>query len=472
MRAKVGGRAVGMLLLVVAALLAACESQIIYRDLRSNEEPVPGAGDFLGYSGDQAKRTVCGNCHVGKQAQWRQTAHAGAWATLAASGAARPECEACHSVSSRGNEVTEPNVGWVATRNARFQDVQCESCHGPGLTHMLNPDALGTKPLAPLAVGADLSMGCGECHSGAHRPFAEEWSGSLHARVVASRSTNTACIGCHEAKGVLQAWGVKSRFTEENSPEQHMAITCSVCHDPHDARHRGQLRFSVDVPILEQNLCMKCHHRRAQPQLTSAQGPHSPEGPLLLGEAGWFPPNFEFPAGALVGSHGSDRNPRLCATCHVNDYEMRDALTGAFSFRATGHSFQAIPCVNGEGVPTGERACDATTRSFRSCTGCHLSEGAARSALAVAELRIQRLSGEVEGLIARIPGSEFSTTDNRLTTGEGARFNMQLARKRGSAAHNPFLIEALLLGSIRQIEIDYGLRPSAGLSLQAELQAP
>jgi hypothetical protein len=50
-----------------------------------------------------------------------------------------------------------------------------------------------------------------------HRPFAEEWSNSKHARVVASRSTNVNCVGCHEAKGILQAWGVKSTFMEESA---------------------------------------------------------------------------------------------------------------------------------------------------------------------------------------------------------------------------------------------------------------
>jgi hypothetical protein len=56
-------------------------------------------------------------------------------------------------VSSLGNQVTQPSVGWVGTQNARYQDVQCESCHGPGLVHVTNPDAPGTKPLAPIAVG-------------------------------------------------------------------------------------------------------------------------------------------------------------------------------------------------------------------------------------------------------------------------------------------------------------------------------
>jgi predicted CXXCH cytochrome family protein len=453
-------RVTHILLLLALTVVVACDSEIVYRDSKAYEDLPVGAGDFLGYSDVSAKRTTCGNCHIGKQTQWSQTAHAHAWQTLQNSGNAQPLCQECHTVSARGNLVTDNSVAWVATQNARYQDVQCESCHGPGLTHVTNPDATGTKPLAPLAVGADLSRGCGECHSGVHRPFAEEWTSSKHARVVASRSTNVNCIGCHEAKGVLQAWGVKSTFMEEASTGEHMAITCAVCHDPHDNRNQGQLRFPMDVTSVEQNLCMKCHQRRGSPDLAnSLQGPHSPEGPLLLGEAGWFPPNFEYPSGALVGSHGSDRNPRLCATCHVTDYEIRDPLTDGFTFRATGHSFQAIPCVDADGIPTGSSSCDLAQRSFRSCTSCHLTENAARTALSVKETAIKRLTDDIDGLIKRIPTSELNASDNRYTTAEGAQFNMRLALKKGSIAHNPFLLEALLHASIRQIEIDYGIRP-------------
>jgi predicted CXXCH cytochrome family protein len=458
------------LLLLVLTVALGCEAQISYRDPALYEQPPAGAGEFLGYSTVANKRTVCGNCHIGKQREWEQTAHSRAWETLQKSGASQPVCQECHSVSSLGNQVSTKAVAWPGTQNARYQDVQCESCHGPGLAHVTNPDARGTKPLAAIAVGTDLTRGCGQCHSGVHRPYAEEWTNSLHARVTGSRSTNVNCIGCHEAKGVLQAWGIKSTFMEESTPGDHMAITCAVCHDPHDSRNKGQLRFPLDAPSVQQNLCMKCHHRRGTPDLASASsGPHSPEGPLLLGEAGWIPPNFQYAPGALVGSHGSDGNPKLCATCHVTDYQIQDPLTKSFAFRATGHSFQAIPCVDAQGVPTGVRNCALTERSFRSCTGCHLSENAARTALSVAELRISRLVGEIGAMLPRIAAAEFSNTDNRYTTAEGARFNMQLAQKKGSIAHNPFLLEALLLASIKQIEIDYGIRPRASVPLQPQL---
>jgi predicted CXXCH cytochrome family protein len=460
--------------LVLLLFMPACSDRIVEVERPIFENPPAGAGEFLGYSAAEQKRTVCGNCHIGKQRAWEGTAHAGAWSTLQASAAKREMCEGCHSVSSLGNFVTETSVGWVGTLNARYQDVQCESCHGPGLTHVLNPDADGTKPLAPLAVGTDLSRGCGECHSGVHRPFQEEWTASKHGRVpVGTRSTNPNCIGCHEAKGVLQGWGIRASFIEQDAPGDHMAITCAVCHDPHEARHPGQLRFALNVPSLEDNLCMKCHQKRGAPEPGSVQGPHSPEGPLLLGTAGWIPPSFTAAPGSLVGSHGAPGNPRLCATCHVTDYQVRDALTGSFTFRATGHSFQAIPCVDDDGIPTGERVCEITQRSFRSCTdGCHSSESAARSAYLVAEMRMQRLAETLGGLLDRIPASEFVMVDGHRTTALGARFNLQLVTtKRGSAIHSPFLMEALLLATIQQIEIDYGLRPLGEISLEPQLSA-
>jgi predicted CXXCH cytochrome family protein len=464
-------RLIGLLALGLAGAINSACNDIVYRDRDPFEQPVAGAGDFLGYSNAADKKTTCGNCHVGKQAEWSGTAHASAWTTLSATPGRQPSCEGCHTISSRGNLVTTENVGWVATKHERYQDVQCESCHGPGLTHVVNPDVAANKPLASINAGVDLTLGCGECHSGAHQPFVEEWSKSRHARVIVSRSTNPSCVGCHDAKGVLQAWGVKTNFIEANKTE-YMGITCAVCHDPHDARNPGQLRFPMDVAAVESNLCMKCHLRRAQPDPASSAGPHSPQGPLLLGEAGWFPPNFQYPPGALVGSHGTDRNPKLCATCHVNNYEVNDKLTGNFAFRATGHSFQPTPCVDAQGIPTGSTTCDIAERSFRACTTCHLTESAARTALTVARARLERLAGEIAGLLPRIPSSEFSTTDNRISTGEGSRFNMQLAQEKGSPAHNPFLVEALLLASIRQIELDYGLKPSAALVMQAQLAPP
>ena len=456
-------------------MMGGCSDEIVYRDLPDFETPPEAALGFLGFSDADAKRTTCGNCHSGKQAQWEQTAHAHAWETLVNSGHAAASCEGCHTVGALGNATTATTAGYASTQSPRYQNVQCESCHGPGLTHVTNPDIQGNKPLASIAVGTNLTNGCGECHSGAHQPFAEQWASSRHANAPGTRGTNASCWSCHDAKKVLESWGVNTIFTEASDANAHLPVTCLVCHDPHNAKNPNQLRFPIDVPDVETNLCMKCHHKRAEPDVNSTRGPHSPQGPILLGEGGWIPPNFQYPPKSLVGSHGSDQNPKLCATCHVAAYEVPDKLTGRFNFRATGHSFQPIPCVDANGVPLPdpETPCEDAERSFKACVVCHSSEAGARTARAVAKVRLQELADELDALLDQLAGtSAFNYTDGITSTAEGSRFNEGLARERGSAIHNPFLVEALLRASIKQVELDYGLSARPGLSLRPMLLPP
>ena len=68
-------------------------------------------------------------------------------------------------------------------------------------------------------------------------------------------------------------------------------------------------------------------------------------------------------------------------------------------------------------------------------------------------------------MIAKIPATEFKTNDNKITTAEGAKFNLGLAGKGGTEIHNPFLIESLLTASIKQITTDYGIAPTNQIPL-------
>jgi predicted CXXCH cytochrome family protein len=456
-------------LLLGAGVLASCtDEKIVFRDRELFDEPLPAAQGMLGYSDQAAGLTTCGNCHIDAQSHWETTKHAGAWETLQASGGAQAFCEGCHTVNELGNALAEM-AGYSATGEDRYHDVQCESCHGPGLDHVRNPNDQ-TVPLAALSVGVDLTVGCGECHQGTHHPFAEEWSQSGHGNVIASPAGRAACESCHTGEGALKAWGVTDPYVEQQQldlPDQHMPITCGVCHDPHGSPNSAQLRFPVDVPNEEQNLCMKCHHKRGVPDFTASQrGPHSPQGPLLLGEGGWWPPNLTLPGGKLVASHGTDENPKLCAGCHLNSFEVTDAETGAFDFQATGHLFLATPCIeDGRPVP-GD--CDVEEKSYQVCADCH-DPDVARGLLFLVQTRLNNLADEVDALLAQVPASEFDVDDNVYSTAEGSRFNSQLARFPGTAAHNPFLTEALLIASIDQLEAEYGVAASASLSRVREL---
>lgn len=444
--------------LMLVVFVGCSDTKTVFVERPLFDEPPANAAGFLGY-GTEADRTagvaVCGQCHSGKQRDWVTTGHADAWATLQDSGHGQEFCEGCHAVSENGNATSTPG-GWTATADARYEDVQCESCHGPGDAHVNAPGA--SQPMASIAVGTDVTTGCGECHSGSHHPFLEEWSQSRHGYAgnegVRGRGS---CQSCHEGRGALVALGVNTSYAEQGGSTDQ-PITCAVCHDPHGSPNEANLRYPIDVTNVEQNLCMKCHQKRAVPELTNSRGPHSPQGPLLLGEdAGWIPPNFD--TSIVRGTHGSDQNSELCATCHVNDYTITDPVTGEFTFHATGHLFKAIPCVDAQGIPTADESCAFTERTFASCSDCH-DETTARTLYTVATNRIASDVAQLAAQLAGVPSSEFDPDDDVLTVAEGALFNQKLGEITSSAIHNPFLTEALLLGSMQAVQAEYGIAPS------------
>ncbi|HUP50961.1 MAG TPA: cytochrome c3 family protein [Longimicrobiales bacterium] len=469
-----------MALLGAWAASACVDERIVYRDRDLFDGPLAAAGSFLGYTDNETKLTVCGNCHVEKQGHWIASAHADAWADLQANPGAQGFCEGCHTVNELGNAVTE-SAGYNATGEARYEDVQCESCHGPGLAHVTNP-LRANAPLAPVDVGADLSQGCAQCHAGSHHPFADEWNLSAHGEGALAPQYRTrvdgGCAACHGAAAALESWGVRASYSEAGE-NRAMGITCAVCHDPHSADHAGQLRYSATTPDVGLNLCMQCHQKRSIPdEGTTSRGPHSPQGPLLLGEVGtigWTPPNFAYNVERIRGTHGSERNTRLCAGCHINSYEVTDPDTGSHIFSVTGHRFLAVPCVDSNGVPTEDQSCPQTEteRNFASCTtsGCHGDAIAARSALDAAEGRISDLVDELNALLAQVPATEFSTTDTIFTVAEGARFNALLGAVKSSATHNPFMTEALLRSSMDAVRDQYNLPAAAGGSQEEALRA-
>jgi hypothetical protein len=207
------------------------------------------------------------------------------------------------------------------------------------------------------------------------------------------------------------------------------------------------------------------------PNESHGLAPHSPETELLVGEAGWIPPGADLDYGAIVASHGTGNNEKLCATCHVVMYEITDQATGEFVFQSVGHTFQAIPCVDGDGIPNGETDCAITTaeRSFVGCvdSGCHSSED---GAAAILNLRGGFVAARAAALLAQLlivdpnldePGGEIDATNSTFTVAEGAFFNYNLATHGGdsyaSTTHNSPWIRALLAASIAAVEDEYGV---------------
>ncbi len=476
-------------IVAAAAILGACtDEKIVFVDRAPFNPPVDALNGFLGYYDASAKVTACGNCHVSHQRDWVATAHADAWDGLQSSPGAQSFCEGCHTVSERGNLVAGP-AGYNRVADSAYHDVQCESCHGPGFEHASVPD-VGTPPLARIRVeNSDTAGTCGDCHAGAHHPFVEEWSQSRHATVA---TTSAACLGCHEARGVLAAWGVTAEYVERHdvvTAANALPITCSVCHDPHGSANPAQLRFPLATLDPEQNLCMKCHLRRTEPTPNSSRGntPHAPQGAVVLGEAGYQNPAYLDTVllnQSRVATHADlNRNPRLCAGCHLYAFNTTDTDGNAFS--VTGHLFRPIPCYGANGLPTDtiiDCAYTVTERSFRSCAvaGCHATENQAALALGTVRQRMQDLSrtlwqdldGDLtidpfptdDGFLAKIKANttDLNPSDALITPADGAEFNLRLVGENAAgflydngdkshAVHNAFVAEAILRANANEL---------------------
>lgn len=463
-----------VLLVGVFLLLSGCVDQ---ETVFPPPDPPTSAEGFLGYVNSQIdeSQTICGQCHASKQAAWSTTVHADAWEGLQSSPGAQEFCEGCHTTNQMGSTSTTEG-GWLTTGDPRYHDVQCENCHGPGETHASNPQR-GNLPLAPLSVGVDVQLGCGECHEGTHHPFVEQWANSPHANVIGFAAAREECASCHRGQGTLIAWGENANYVEKFSDDP-LPVVCGVCHDPHgETAFVGQLRFPINTTSIEAQLCSKCHNRRPEPDPGSSHGlePHAPESMLLVGSAGWFPPGAEIGEGEILGTHGTENNERFCAACHVVFYEIDDPA-GDFLFNSVGHGFNPIPCLDAEGLPLpfpNECSLSPDARSYVGCvdSGCHNSEAAAAAALTSASERIERWVEELLELLLIVdpnldePGGEIDPTDPTFTVAEGAFFNMELAEfgnsdfgtdtVLGSTTHNPFLTESLLIASIEAVEEEY-----------------
>ncbi len=465
--------------IAAASLTLGCTSEkIVYRSGTNFAAPPAAAANFIGYYDEDNKQTVCGSCHIEKQVKWQTTKHASAWSDLQASGAAKGYCEACHSVNDKGNAATDTTAGYRSTKSARYHDVQCESCHGAGLTHASAPNS-SNRPLASIKADTNATDGCGECHSGTHNPFAEEWKLSGHAKTVEAshNSTDPYCQSCHTGQGALLTWQKGGNYAEKNGTK--LDVTCATCHDPHGSDFPAQLRFSLNAANVDENLCIKCHQRRATVgEVTTRNSAHSPEGPTLLGLAGWFPPGMAA-SDSIIGSHGvPSKNPKLCAGCHVQRFQGTDPTTNQQVF-STGHRFLATPCVGSNGLPTADQNCAVSAMTFRSCvaTGCHASESVARSAFNTANSRIANLVTQANALITQIKAGPKATectysASKPYSSCMGTQFNISVATSGGAATHNPFLTEQLLIASINQLKKDYNLTVSADLDLTPMFKLP
>jgi Cytochrome c554 and c-prime len=316
---------------------------------------------------------TCAACHSGgvvapdKYSTWSQTLHSKVFAHeidgveefsgvthLAAS------CLECHTTGNDPNPLavnggfddlatlfgwtlpTVANGNWASMTNnypevANLANVQCESCHGPGYSHVIaeaiNPHGAAGK--AAIAVNYT-SGACNQCHDAAvYHAYGTEWLNSLHAVTTTHPSGpgEEDCVRCHTGLGFIQyVDGVTN-----NIDPTYFPINCQACHEPHGetdpAGNPHQIRAMTPVTFEDGTtvtnageglLCMNCHHARvdAKTYATSYHshfGPHhGPQGDMLEGVNG-----FSYDK-AIPSSAHRNAVTNTCATCHMQKLDRTD----------------------------------------------------------------------------------------------------------------------------------------------------
>ena len=139
----------------LAASMHKLDRAIGAASLRMAEPPPPAEPGRAFYVGQEK----CVSCHKPAARQWKHTVHAQAWKTLVDVGKeAHEDCVSCH-VTGYG-EVGGSSLGY--TRG--LQDIQCETCHGPGSIHV---EKRGKE--SPLAIITKTPESvCARCHNEKH----------------------------------------------------------------------------------------------------------------------------------------------------------------------------------------------------------------------------------------------------------------------------------------------------------------
>ncbi len=418
------------------------------------------AARYAGASGGTLK---CTTCHAPETNLWKTTRHATFLQDLLNGVYQTPydtRCLACHTVGSFADTRGDNNfldkaesiafdlnqiVTWVedaaATGNQNYSKlpkelqtlagIQCESCHGPGDTHMGDS--------AKIAPGELSGRACAVCHDGTgeYVRFAQwENSGHILANTSAGGSvaTNASCVACHTAEGFVELTvrgngAIDAKYLDRN------AVTCSACHDSHDPAHPAQLRTVSAVTLPNQsvydrgtgNICANCHNSRiasADAAVDLVTGSyrgahHGPQTDVFLGTSAYTWGN-PYPAGQ--GTHyGLIADG--CVPCHTAKAAEPSSTVGDHTFQInnslTGASTASSAC---GGCHAGLTTTDRVPLSPQDYDGNGAAEGIQTETRGI----LENLKTE---LLARLPGVTWDAEEERLSISNADWQNLNLDQR-------------------------------------------
>ena len=202
-------------------------------------------------------------------------------------------CASCHA------DLLTHFKGTPHDRPISDSGESCVDCHGSGKAHIESGGDKSTIFDPAVSGTVRVNDMCLSCHKGSHRDYAQ----STHGRA------NLSCTGCHSihtaspARYLLKAPEPQLCFQchadvkpELSLPYRHKVeeglLTCSDCHDPHDAQEQNP----AGKVAQQDKICTNCHTRMAGPfsyehAIVKAEGctachlPHGGPNPKLLSRA-------------------------------------------------------------------------------------------------------------------------------------------------------------------------------------------
>jgi DmsE family decaheme c-type cytochrome len=197
-------------------------------------------------------------------------------------------------------------------------DAECQSCHGPGLSHMEDPgDPRLINTFKALSVAGtvvephEVAELCRTCHN---REEHAMWEGGPHD------SRNVTCTNCHSihqpksetrqlvgatvTETCAQCHRDKAMKIQRVShmPVREGKLECSTCHNPHGSTNERQLRTGNTV----NEFCTSCHAEK--------RGPYLWEHPPVVENC----TTCHDPHGASNDRMLVARAPMLCQRCHIH----------------------------------------------------------------------------------------------------------------------------------------------------------
>ncbi len=232
---------------------------------------------------------ICTGCHIQAGDNWAHTAHA------------------LHSLRASG--TPEQSRG-------------CETCHGPGSRHILNPlDKTSIIRFSSTSVDpvANQNAQCLSCHQGGQRLH---WPNSVHERqdlacsdchnpmvqlsirgLLANQDINDTCFSCHQ-----QQRAEFNRRSHMPLPEGKLA--CTDCHNPH-----GGITDPLLKTVRVNDTCYECHAEKRGPFIWE----HAPVRESCI--------NCHRPHGSNHDMLLNAPRPLLCQQCHSQLGHPNDLLT-------------------------------------------------------------------------------------------------------------------------------------------------